>query len=159
MRYFLLDTGVLLGLARKAPWARQALERLPLNDRETAAVTSVICQGEILALAEKNGWGEEKRGRLEQILNRLPVLDINRPSILSAYARIDSWTHGRPVHSSGLIPRPPRPAVPMKQNDLWIAATAHATEATVVSTDKDFSHLDNVWISFIHVDQSTPLLP
>ncbi len=159
MRYFLLDTGVLLGLARKALWARQALERLPLNDRETAAATSVICQGEILALAEKFGWGEEKRGQMEQILNRLPVLDINRHSILSAYARIDAWTHGKPVHSSGLTPPPPRPAVPMQQNDLWIAATAHATEATVVSTDKDFSHLDKVWIRFIHVDQSTPLLP
>ena len=55
MRYFLLDTGVLLGLARKAPWARQAWEQLPLNDQETAAVTSVICRGEILALAEKFG--------------------------------------------------------------------------------------------------------
>ena len=156
MRYFLLDTSVLLGLARRAAWARQAWEQLPLNDQETAAVTSVICNGEILALAEKFGWGEEKRWRLENILNRLPVLDINRHSILSAYARIDSWTHGNPVHSAGAILPPPRPAVPMKQNDLWIAATAHATEATLVSTDKDFGHLDNVWISFIHVDQSIP---
>ena len=75
MRYFLLDTGILLGLARKAPWVRHTLDRLPLNDQETAAVTSVICQGEILALAEKFGWGEERRGRLEQILNALPTLD------------------------------------------------------------------------------------
>ena len=156
MRYFLLDTGILLGLARKAPWVRHTLDRLPLNDQETAAVTSVICQGEILALAEKFGWGEERRGRLEQILNRLPVIDINRHSILNAYARIDSWTHGRPVHSPGLIPPPPRPAVPMTQNDLWIAATAHATKATLVSTDTDFSHLDNVWFRFIHVDQGIP---
>ena len=94
MKYFLLDTGILLGLARKAPWARHTLDRLSLNDQETAAVTSVICQGEILALAEKFGWGEERRGQLEQILNRLPVFDINRQLILSAYARIDSWTHG-----------------------------------------------------------------
>lgn len=156
MRYFLLDTGILLGLARKAPWARQALERLPLNDQETAAVTSVICQGEILALAEKFGWGEKKRWWLENVLNRLPVLDINRNSILSAYARIDSWTHGNPVRSAGAILPPPIPAVPMKQNDLWIAATAHVTDAALVSTDKDFNHLANVWISFIHVDQSNP---
>ena len=156
MRYFLLDTGILLGLTRKAPWARQAFERFNLNDRETATVTSVICQGEILALAEKNGWGEKKRAGLEQILNALPTLDINRHSILSAYARIDCWTHGRPVDSPGLMPPPPRPAVPMKQNDLWIAATAHATKATLVSTDKDFSHLDKVWFRFIHVDQSIP---
>ena len=73
MTYFLLDTGILLGLTRKAPWARQAFERFNLNDRETATVTSVICQGEILALAEKNGWGEKKRAGLEQILNALAM--------------------------------------------------------------------------------------
>ena len=153
MRYFLLDTGLLLGLARKAPWARHTLDQLPLNHQETAAVTSVICRGEILALAEKFGWGEEKRWQLENILNRLPVLDIDRRSILDAYALIDAWTHGKSVDSPKRVP-PPKPAVPMTQNDLWIAATAYATEATLVSTDRDFSHLDKVWLRFIHVNQS-----
>ena len=42
----------------------------------------------------------------------------------------------------------------MKQNDLWIAATAHATKTTLVSTDTDFDHLNSVWIESIYVDQS-----
>ena len=42
----------------------------------------------------------------------------------------------------------------MTQNDLWIAATAHETRATLLSTDKDFDHLNRVWIRFAYVDQS-----
>ena len=48
--------------------------------------TSVICQGEILALAEKNGWGSNRRTHLEQILNEVPTLDISTRTILGAYA-------------------------------------------------------------------------
>ena len=29
----------------------------------------------------------------------------------------------------------------MTQNDLWIAATAHVSRTTLLSTDKDFDHL------------------
>ena len=106
--------------------------------------TSVICQGEMLALAEKNGWGHKKRTRLEQVLNGVPTLGISRRVILDAYARIDAWTHGQTVASPNNSP-PPKPAVSMKQNDLWIAATAHASGATLLSTDTDFQHLDGIW--------------
>ena len=114
--------------------------------------TSVICKGEMLALAEKNGWGHKKRTHLEQVLNGVPTLDINRRTILDAYARIDAWTHGRPVASQSIAP-PPKPAVPMKQNDIWIAATAHASGATLLSTDTDFQHLDGIWFEFIYINQ------
>lgn len=43
----------------------------------------------------------------------------------------------------------------MSKNDLWIAATAHVTGATVLSTDKDFAHLDGVWLEYRFVDQKT----
>ena len=151
---FLLDTGMLLGFVREAPWALQVREKFDLGDEETMVFTSVICQGELLALAEKNGWGKDRRTRLEEVLDGLPTLDINKKPILNAYALIDAWTHGKPVASPEQTP-PPTPAVPMKQNDLWIAATAHETKATLLSTDKGFDHLNNVWISFIYVDQDT----
>ncbi len=150
MKFFLLDTGLLLGLTREASWARQAFEQLNLNDREAAAFTSVICHGEILALAEKNGWGEKKRVRLDSILRGLPKLDINREKVLNAYARIYAWTHGNPVDDPCGAP-PPKPAVSMSQNDLWIAATAHAYSAVLLSTDKGFVHLNGVWLDFIYI--------
>ena len=40
----------------------------------------------------------------------------------------------------------------MGKNDIWIAATAHASKATLLSTDKDFDHLDGVWLKRLYVD-------
>lgn len=157
MTRFLLDTNLLLGFTRQAPWAIRVRAEFNLGDPETMVFTSVICQGEILALAEKNGWGSNRRTHLEQILNEVPTLDISKRTILGAYARIDSWTHGKPVTSPQNAP-PPKPAVPMKQNDLWIAATAHVSGAALLSTDTDFRHLDSVWLKFIHVSQEDHLL-
>ena len=153
MARFLLDTNMLLGFTREAPWAIRPRKNFNLGDSETMVFTSAICQGEILALAEKNGWGSEKRSRLEEVLNGVPTLDIGRGMILDAYARIDAWTHGKSVTSPNNAP-PPKPAVAMNQNDLWIAATAHVSRASLLSTDTDFEHLDNIWLKFNHIDQN-----
>ena len=152
-RRYLLDTGMLLGFVREAPWAIRAREIFDLGDSETMVFTSIICRGELLALAEKNGWGKTKRLRLEQVLEGFPTVDISKKDVLSAYALIDAWTHGTPVSAPAQTP-PPKPAVPITQNDLWIAATAHETNATLLSTDKDFDHLNRVWIRFAYVDQN-----
>ena len=152
MSRILLDTNLLLGFARNEPWATHAREKYHLSDPETMVYTSIVCRGEMLALAEKNGWGGKRRSHLEQVLNKIPALDIGRSSILDAYARIDAWTRGKHVSSPHDAP-PPKPAKPMSQNDLWIAATAHASAATLLSTDTDFKHLDGIWFGFIHVTQ------
>lgn len=153
MARFLLDTNLLLGFIREARWAVQARAKFELGNRDAMVFTSASCRGEILALAEKNGWGSERRTRLDRALGEVPVLDIGRQEILAAYARIDAWTHGKPVDSPRGAP-PPKPAVPMKQNDLWIAATAHASRAALLSTDQDFRHLDGIWLRFIYVNQT-----
>lgn len=152
MDRFLLDTNILLGLVRSAPWALAADEKLALSADDVVSCTSVVCQGELLALAEKFGWGQARRTRLEEILFRLPIVEINQPAVLRAYALIDAWTHGRTVNAPGSAP-PPKPARPMGQNDLWIAATAHATDFVLISTDTDFHHLHGVWLNVEHVDQ------
>lgn len=152
MSRFLLDTGMLLGFTRGAEWAKRTREEFNLGSRETIVFTSIVCIGELLALAEKFGWGKNKRSRLEKVLNEFPALDINDEGTLRAYALIDAWTHGGRVDSPGQVP-PPKPAIPMKQNDLWIAATSHESQATLLSTDKDFEHLNKIWLSFHYVDQ------
>ena len=149
---FLLDTGVLLGFVRRAPWALRIRDEFNLGNRETLVFTSIICQGEILALAEKNGWGRNNRARLEEVLDGFSTLGISK-NILPAYALIDAWTQGKIVNAPAQTP-PPRPAVPMAKNDLWIAASAHVSKATLLSTDTDFCHLNQIWIDFIYVDQS-----
>ncbi|MCU0393436.1 MAG: PIN domain-containing protein [Thermoflexibacter sp.] len=39
------------------------------------------------------------------------------------------------------------------KNDLWIAATAHSLQADLITTDKDFLHLDNVFFKVHYVEQ------
>jgi predicted nucleic acid-binding protein len=153
MERFLLDTNILLGFTRRADWAQWAYETYELGNESTMVFTSVICRGELLALAEKNGWGSKKRESLVEVLNRFPTVDLNKEPILNHYAELDTWSHGRPVVDESR-PAPPKPAVSMKQNDLWIAATAVATGAKLITTDTDFDHLDGVWLKRIFVDQS-----
>ncbi|WP_419161340.1 PIN domain-containing protein [Candidatus Palauibacter sp.] len=153
----LLDTNILLGLTRKAPWAEHAYREFDLGNREVVTFTSIVCKGEILAIAEKRRWARAKRRRLEQVLDQFPTVSIDDPQIVRAYARIDAWTRGAAVDSPGAAP-PPKPALPMGKNDLWIAATAHAAGAALLSTDGDFTRLDGVWLKFSLVDQS-PINP
>lgn len=158
MKRFLLDTGILLGLIGRAPWALWARSEFGLTDGTAVTFTSIICRGELLALAEKRGWGRKKRKILEEVLNEFPTLDINQEDILRAYALIDAWTHGKSLDSAKHSFPPPKPARPMTKNDIWIAATASASGAALVSTDKDFAHLHDRWVTFIYVD-STMSLP
>jgi predicted nucleic acid-binding protein len=151
MQRFLLDTNMLLGFTRCAAWAKEAYESHNLGSRENLVFTSVICSGEILALAERNGWGEGKRDALEKVLNDFSTVGINQPQIISAYARIHAWTHGKQI--AGCPADPPRPAISMKQNDIWIAAVTHVSRALLLTTDKDFDHLNGVWLTRILVDQ------
>jgi tRNA(fMet)-specific endonuclease VapC len=153
MNRFLLDTNMLLGFTRRADWAQWAYETYDLGNESTMVFTSVICRGELLALAEKRGWGTKTRESLVEVLNRFPTVDLNKDPILNHYAELDTWTHGKPVVDP-LRPVPPKPAVSMKQNDLWIAATAVATGAKLITTDKDFDHLDGIWLERIYVSQA-----
>ena len=155
MRRFLLDTNILLGLAREASWARQTYHQFNLGDADAISFTSVVCIGEILAIAERNGWGSKKRSTLERTLARLPDLPIQDPDILRVYALIDAWSQGTSV-AAPVGAAPPKPAVRMSKNDLWIAATAHVTGAILLSTDKDFAHLDGIWLSYQFIDQKAP---
>jgi len=39
----------------------------------------------------------------------------------------------------------------MGKNDLWITATAHVTNATLLTMDKDFQHLKDVYLELENV--------
>ena len=152
MSRYLLDTNMLLGFVRRAAWALTIREEYNLADPGSAVFTSIVCKGEIQALAEKFGWGSNKRSELQRVLRVVPTLYLD-DEVVSAYALIDAWTHGTTVDSPNRVP-PPQPAVAMSQNDIWIAATAHAKESVLISTDGDFDHLKEDWLRLIYVDQT-----
>ena len=43
----------------------------------------------------------------------------------------------------------------MAQNDLWIAATAAAPGAVLMTTDTDFDHLDPQFLTRVRIDAKT----
>ena len=48
-----------------------------------------------------------------------------------------------------------KPARPMGQNDIWIAATATTLDAWLMTTDEDFDHLHPKYIQRIKIDAKT----
>ena len=146
---------MLIGFVREASWYLWAKSKFNIGGPGTTVFTSVICQGELLALAEKLNWGVSRKNDLKKIMSDFPTLDIGEQSVLNAYAMIDAWTRGCDTHP-GQVP-PPKSALPMAQNDLWIAATAYESKATLISTDKDFKRLEDVWIDYVYIDQKMHL--
>jgi len=118
----LLDTNVLVEVFRnrqKGRWLKDhylgALRRRPL--------LSIISVGEVLSIAVRNKYGPEKILDLNRRLSELVIVNVNRP-VAESYSRVQ--TSCQEMHR------------PIGENDTWIAATALATEATLLTSDKDF---------------------
>jgi tRNA(fMet)-specific endonuclease VapC len=127
----LFDTNILIIYAREGEPYRRLEAQLGLRNGRAQGIVSVITVGEALAFARKRNWGVKRREMLTELIRtKLAPIDINRPEILAAYAEIDHYCE------KGV-----KPAHPMGQNDLWIAATAHVLNCELVTTDKDFDHL------------------
>ncbi len=63
-------------------------------------------------------------------LDNLVTIDLNSEEVLSAYVEVQQTSRQALGGSREL-----------NANDAWIAACAKAGDATLVTTDKDFSHL------------------
>jgi len=83
---------------------------------------------------------------LENLLRQILVIDIsdNDSDLMKAYSEIDAYSQGN-LHSRKLG----MTARNMGKNDLWIAATAKVANAKLITTDNDFDHLNNEFISII----------
>jgi len=68
------------------------------------------------------------------------------------YADIDNFSLGK-------LPNRPSPssAIKMGKNDLWIAATAVVENAELITTEKDFIHLDGEFLTVHYVDANEVL--
>lgn len=88
---------------------------------------------------------------LDELLRKLPTVDIGHEQIIQRYAEIDAFSLGkdkaRPLRS-GLTARV------MGKNDLWIAATASVLNAALLAIDNDFDHLSSVFLDVIYIDQT-----
>ena len=133
MPVYLLDTNVISDLMAEHPRAKSRL-------RTTTGhiVTSVIVCGEVRYGLERIPAGKRRdnlRAKANNVLRALTCENVTEP-IADIYAdlRADSETKG----------------LALDDNDLWIAATALALNAILVSRDADFARTGR-----IHVEDSS----
>lgn len=148
MSTFILDTSVVLGYIRAAPYADYAEEKFLVSSPPNIPLVSVVTIGEIYSLSMQLGWGQEKQLKLKNVLNAIPPVNINRPEILSRYAEIDAYSRGK--YSPQKLPY--ATSRTMGKNDIWIAATCSVLNGILLTTDHDFDHLDNIFLKVEYID-------
>ena len=137
---YLLDTNLLLlKLRQDTRW--DALYTTYALDKSTNLI-SVVTVGELYSLALQNNWGTKRLEQIGIIRKEFVEMDIRYEPTIQRYAEIDAFSQGklknRPLSIS---------ARNMGKNDLWIAATASVFDLTLLTTDKDFDHLDKEFLS------------
>lgn len=138
---YLLDTGILLALMRGGALARAIEASYALRTSPAAPLISVVSEGEMHSLARQFRWGASRWRQLRVLLQQFPPLPLETPGVIDAYGEID--------HYSLVVGRP------MGKNDVWIAATARVTGATLLTLDRDFDHLDPHFFRRVHIDPGT----
>lgn len=137
----LLDTNILIHLIRGRELGRRINTELNLAERPERPVVSIVTVGELHAFALKLGWGSRKISTLHDLVRQLVILDIHSEDVVNQYAAIDHYSE-----------KVVKPARPLGQNDMWIAACGAAYGAHLVTTDKDFDHLTPRFLPRTRID-------
>lgn len=106
-------------------------------------IISVVTEGELKSLAKQRKWGERRIRNLNWTLEKYIIYPVKVESLVNNYAIIDAYSQSKLVNNplpKGITARN------MGKNDLWIAATAYTINAKLVTTDKDFDHLDGTFL-------------
>ncbi len=138
---YLLDTSVLLALVRGNELGKFIRHTYSLENPAIRSLVSVVSHGEIWAMAERHSWHTKKRDALAKMLEGLVTIDLNANEIVKAYVEID-----------GLNQKVRKGARQLSNNDMWIAATAKASNASLLTTDQDFLHLSPHYLIVEYVD-------
>jgi len=144
MEKILFDTNILIQLVwgkNKAEEVRSFIEKLT----NPQIFISVVNIAETESLVVQWNWKKNKVNTLKKILENIITIDIeqNNQPILDAYVNIDAFSQGKiPAPSGQALNNSSRN---MGKNDLWIAATAYAMDAILLTTDSDFDHLHDVF--------------
>ncbi len=147
MRY-VLDTNILLSLVRNSNLGVKINQDFGILNSQHQVSISITSRAEILSIAKKRDWGNNKIQKLEELLKNFALLTLNE-SVVQKYVEMDAYSQGK--DKTRIYP-PNFSAKNMGKNDLWIAATAAVTSSTLLTTDKDFDHLDTVFIPVIRID-------
>ena len=151
MQKFVLDTGVILGYIRAAGYALYIEKKYAPFTPPNIPLISVVSKGEIHSLAKQFGWGGGKLKTLDELLRKLPTVDISHDQVIQRYAEIDAFSLGK--NTARPFPKGQTARV-MGKNDLWIAASASVLNAALLTIDHDFDHLTGLFLDVKYIDQT-----
>jgi predicted nucleic acid-binding protein len=134
----IFDTNILVHLVRSDRVGERIRAKYSPLIAEPRPSICAVTEGELRSLAYQWGWGKQKRDQMDFLLGYFWQLPIELPEMVEAYALIDSFSE-----KNGFT---------MGKNDVWIAAAAHLTGATIITTDKDFTHLQPDFLHFDWID-------
>jgi len=136
----LLDTNVVIHLARDDENGKKIERQFGLTARPERPLISSISVGELLAMAYRRRWSDDKVAKLRTLVADLVQVSAGLGEVVENYARLqcEKLENGHPG----------------EQNDLWIAATAKAAGAVLITFDKDFQWLDGKHITVNWIAQA-----
>lgn len=147
---YILDTNILVHFSRNSAIYTKLVEELDLFGEDNFAFISEVSIGEIYSIALINNWGEKRLKRIKFLLQNITSVPISEENIYENYARIDAFSKAIDI---GISLPASFQAQKMGKNDLWIAATASVSGGVLITMDKDFAHLNDVFFKIKYIQQ------
>ena len=148
----IFDTNLVLDFVRGGKISEDVIEKFELDTHFSTIAISAVTIGEMYSLALQRNWGQTKVQQFARALQNFLVIPVNSKDMFLAYSQIDAFSKGK-------LKNQPLPnslsARNMGKNDLWIAAAACVTNTTLITTDKDFTHLDKTFLKLEWVNIET----
>ena len=143
---YVLDTNILLIYLRDKKTKSLIEEEYDPMGGDNNPMISVVTVGELRSLAKRNYWGNKRFKAVEQLMDKLIILDIKYEEVIQKYAEIDAYSQDKIRENRlGMTSRN------MGKNDLWIAATTTVTQSKLITADNDFDHLDEEYFDVVKI--------
>lgn len=152
MDFILFDTCIVLHLIRGKDHGKRTKEVLNQFDPHPIHLISVVTKAELETFMLRNNWGQERIERLRTYLKGFTVIDISDSdkALIRAYAQIDAYSSRKGGDARDNLLK--GAARNMQKNDLWIAATSFVLEVPLITSDRDFDHLEGSFLQIIRIE-------
>lgn len=137
----LFDTNIILFIIRDKSSSKALLKLI--NPEEKSLFISIVSVAELYSIAFQNRWNSMQLEKLEAFLNGIQIVMVD-DFLTETYMQIDSFSQRKHPDFQTYSFTTPRN---MGKNDVWIAATASLLEMKLITSDMDFNHLANHFIT------------
>ena len=129
------DSCAIIQLIRNNDVGQRLEQQYYLSARRNDILISSVTYAEVLAFATYQRWSPQKITLLEEFMVQLPLINAGDEWVIKMYVELYVAARKR-----GRM---------MSQNDLWIAATAKATDAVLLTVDKDFQWIPREFLRVV----------